>query len=118
MGKAAGRLLRCVSPSVPHGHCHADCDSPLVDGERLFNRDCCNTTRGDGFKLKEGRFRLGTSKNFFIIRVVKHGNRFPREEVDAQSLETFKVRIGGALSNLIQSNMSLLSVQGVGLDDL
>jgi len=35
------------------------------------------------------------------MRVVKHWNRLPRETVDAPFLETFKVRLDGALSNLI-----------------
>ena len=71
------------------------------DGVRLFSRDCCDRTRGDGFKLKEGRVRLDIRKEFFTARVVKHWNRLPREVVDAPSLETFKVRLDGALSNLI-----------------
>jgi len=50
---------------------------------------------------KEGRFRLDIKKNFFIISMVKHWNRLPREVVEAPSLETFKVRLDGALSNLI-----------------
>ncbi|KAK4829896.1 hypothetical protein QYF61_007288 [Mycteria americana] len=47
------------------------------------------------------------------MRVVKHWNRLPREAVDAPSLETFKVRLDGALSNLIQLKMSLLMAGGV-----
>ncbi|KFR08996.1 hypothetical protein Y956_03873, partial [Nipponia nippon] len=55
----------------------------------------------NGFKLKEGRFRLDIRKAFFTMRVVKHWHRLPREVVDAPSLETFKARLDGALSNLI-----------------
>jgi len=40
-------------------------------------------------------------KTFFMVRVVKHWHRLPREVVDAPSLETFKVRLDRALSNLV-----------------
>ncbi|KFP18710.1 hypothetical protein Z169_12865, partial [Egretta garzetta] len=55
----------------------------------------------NGFKLKEGRFRLDTRKKFFIMRVVRHWSRLPREALDAPSLEVFKARLDGALSNLV-----------------
>ncbi|KFM05362.1 hypothetical protein AS27_15797, partial [Aptenodytes forsteri] len=55
----------------------------------------------NGFKLKGGRYRLDIRKKFFTLRVVKHWQRLPREVVDAPSLEAFKVRLDGALSNLI-----------------
>jgi len=62
---------------------------------------CSDRTRGNGFKLKEGGFRLNVRKKFFTVRVVNHWHRFPREVVDAPSLETFQVRLDGALSNLV-----------------
>jgi len=71
------------------------------DGDKVFSRACCYRKRGYGFKLKEGWFRLDIRKNFFMMRVVRHWNRLPREVTDAPSLETFQARLDGALSNLI-----------------
>ncbi|KFO94655.1 hypothetical protein N320_12186, partial [Buceros rhinoceros silvestris] len=47
----------------------------------------------DGFKLKEGRFRLDLRKKFFTLRMVKNWHWLPREVVDAPFLETFQVRL-------------------------
>lgn len=41
-------------------------------------------------------------------------NRLPREVVDAPSLETFKVRLGRALSNVVWLKMSLFIPEGLG----
>ena len=64
------------------------------EGNRLFSRVCGDRTRGNTFKLKDGKFRWDARKKFFTIRVV----RLPREVVDASSLETFKIRLDQALN--------------------
>ncbi|KAK4824917.1 hypothetical protein QYF61_021537 [Mycteria americana] len=69
---------------------------------------CRDRRRSNGFKLKEGRFRLDIGNKCFTLRVVRHWPRFPREVGDAPSLEIFKVRFDGALSNLLWLKMSLL----------
>ncbi|GAB0179237.1 hypothetical protein GRJ2_000389000 [Grus japonensis] len=70
-------------------------------GEGLFIRGCSDRTRGNGLKLKEGRFRLDVGKKFFTVRVVRHWNRLPREAVDAPSLEVFNARMHRALTNVV-----------------
>ena len=70
-------------------------------GEGLFTRACIDRTRGNGFKLKESRFRSDVRKKFFTVRVGRHRNRLPREVVAGPSLEVFKARLDGALSNLV-----------------
>ena len=56
----------------------------------------------NGFKLKEGRFRLDLRKKVLTVRVVKHQHRLPREVVEVPSLEAFKVRLDQTLSNPIK----------------
>ena len=58
-------------------------------------------TRGNGVKLREGRFRLDVRGRFFTMRVERCWNRLPRLVVDAPSLEVFKAGLDGALSSLV-----------------
>ena len=79
------------SPSVSEGGGYKK------EGDRLFIRVYHDRTRGNSFKVKEGRFRLRITKMLFTVRVV----RLPREVVEAPSLEAFKVRLNRALNNLM-----------------
>jgi len=71
------------------------------DGDNLFSKACCDRTRSNGFKVREGIFKLDIKKKFFTSKVVKYWNLLPRDVVKAPSLETFKVRLDGALSSIV-----------------
>jgi len=52
------------------------------------------------------------------VRAVRLWNRLPRAAVGTPSLEVFKARLDGALSNLVYREVSLPIAGGLELDDL
>jgi len=85
----------CSSLPVPEGGLHES-------WRGTFYKDCSDSTRANGLKLKEGRFSLDIRKKFFTVKVLRHWNRLPREAVCGCSLsEVFKARLDGALSNMV-----------------
>ena len=71
------------------------------EGDQLFTQPDSDKAKGNGFKVKECRFKLDVRKKFFIQRMARHSNRFPRKVVDAPSLIVFKARLDEILGSLI-----------------
>lgn len=61
----------------------------------LFTWSDNNRTRGNGFRLSDGRNRIDVMVKIFTQRVVRH--RLPRA-VDAPSLEVFEAKMVGAFA--------------------
>ena len=72
------------------------------EGSQPVTRADNGRTRGNGFKLREGRLRLDIRGKFLNRTVVRCWNRLPSEVVDALSLEVFEARLHRAVGSLVQ----------------
>lgn len=68
--------------------------------------------KGNGFKLKEGRFKLDIRKKFSVVKVVRHWHRLLEEAMDAFCITSLLLPTSKVTSGLLfwlWMNMTLMN---------
>lgn len=85
---------------------------------------CCGPVRSHLERCVQGmvsgwkRFRLDSRRKFLTVRVMGLWNQMPREVVNTRSVEVFKFKFHGALSNLVYFKVYLSTAGDLELGDL
>jgi len=87
------------------------------EGQWLFMRVDSDRARGNGFNLRQVRFRLDIRRKFFHAEGGDALNRLPKEVVDAPSLEPFKAGLDVARGSLVWWWATLHIAGGLDLND-
>ena len=72
-----------------------------MDEAMLFSMVHSDRTRNNSLTLKQRKFQTKIMwKNFFMVRVMEHWNRLPREVVESPAMEIFKTHLDVYLCDL------------------
>ena len=72
-----------------------------MDETRIISVVCSDRTRSNGLKLDHRKFHTNIWRNFFMVRVMEHWNRLPREVVDSPSMEISRTHLDAHLCALL-----------------
>lgn len=72
-----------------------------MGGASLFSLIMDSRMCGNSTKLHQRRVRLDIRKILFIVSMVKHCNRLPREVVGSPQLSVFKMHLDSVFNNFL-----------------
>jgi len=68
-----------------------------MDETRILFMVCSDRVKSNGLKLEQRKFHANMQKNLFMVRMMEHWNRLPREAVEAPSMQIFKTSLDAYL---------------------